>query len=63
MIHTKSQGHQPSGYRDEDFTMVFTIYGCGGHFGHVTKIFCKNFYKLIIRGLHIKLEFNWANDL
>ena len=29
--------------------MVFTIYGHGGHLGHVTKIFCINFGLLIIR--------------
>ena len=39
MLQTKSQGHQPSAYGDEDFLMVFTIYGRGGHLGHVTKFF------------------------
>ena len=43
MLHTKSQGHWPSGSGGEDFLMVFTIYGRGGHLGHVTKIFCVNF--------------------
>ena len=62
MLHTKSQGHQPPG-SGEDFLMFFTIYGRGGHFGHVTKIFSINFGKLIIRSLHMKFEFNWANDL
>ena len=37
MLHTKSQGHRPSGSGEEDFWRVFTIYGRGGHLGHVTK--------------------------
>ena len=36
MLHTKSQGHWPSGSDEEDFERVFTIYGRGGHLGHVT---------------------------
>ena len=44
MLHTKSQGHRPSGSGVEDFLKVFTIYGRGGHLGHVTKIFFINFY-------------------
>ena len=40
MLHTKCQGHRPSGSGEEGFQMVSTIYGCGGHLGHVTKIFC-----------------------
>ena len=43
MLHTKSQGHQPSGSGEEIFYRVFTIYGRGGHLGHVTKIFCMHF--------------------
>ena len=43
MLHTKSQGHRPSGSGEEDFLRVFTIYGRGSHLGHVTKIFCINF--------------------
>ena len=35
MLHTKFQGHGPFGSGEEDF-LVFTIYGHGGHFGHVT---------------------------
>ena len=63
MLHTKSQGHRPSGSGEEDFKMFYSIYGPGGHLGHVTKIFCINFGKLIKRSLHIKFEFNWTNGL
>ena len=38
MLHTKFRGNWPTGSREEDFLSVFTIYGRGGHFGHVTKI-------------------------
>ena len=37
MLHTKSRGHRPSGSGEEDFERVFTIYGRGGHLGHVTR--------------------------
>ena len=39
MLHTKFQGHRPFGSREEDFLKVFTIYGHGGHLGHVTRTF------------------------
>ena len=35
MLHTKFQDHHTSGSDEEDFK-GFTIYGHGGHFGHVT---------------------------
>ena len=63
MLHTKSQGHWPSGSGEEDFLKVFTIYGHGGHLCHMTKIFCINFDYLIIRSLHMKFEFNCVNGL
>ena len=37
------------------------MYGHGGHLSHVTITFYINFGYLIIRSLHIKFEFNWAN--
>ena len=43
MLHTKSQYHRPSG-SGEDIKMVFTIYGPGGHLGHLTKIFLQKFW-------------------
>ena len=36
------------------------MYGHGGHL-HVTITFCIIFGLLIIRSLHMKFEFNWAN--
>ena len=36
MLHTKFQGHRILGPGEEDCFKVVTIYGHGGHFGHVT---------------------------
>ena len=35
MLHTKFHGNRPAGSGEEDFLRVFTIYGRGGHLGHV----------------------------
>ena len=59
MLHTKSQGHRSSGSGEEDFLGVFSIYGRGGHLGHVTKTIRTNFCSPILRSLHMKYEFNW----
>ena len=62
MLHTKSQGHRPSGSGEEDFWRVFTIYGRGGHLGHVTRTIWTNFRSPILRSLHMKYEFNWPSS-
>ena len=41
--------------------MVFTIYGHGGHLGHVTRTIWINFHSPILRSLHMKFEFNWPS--
>ena len=41
--------------------MVFTIYGHGGHLGHVTRTIWTNFRSPILRSLHMKFEFNWPS--
>ena len=38
MLHTKFHGNRSAGSGEEDFWRVFTIYGHGGHLGHVTWI-------------------------
>ena len=43
MLHTKFRGNRPAGSGEEDFRRVFTIYGRGGHLGHVTSIILKMF--------------------
>ena len=42
MLHAKSQDHRTSG-SGKDFLKVFTIYGRGGHLGHVTWAIYINF--------------------
>ena len=37
MLHTKFHENWPAG-SEEDFRVFFTIYGHGGHLGHVTRI-------------------------
>ena len=61
MLHTKSQGHWPFGSREDDIYRVLTIYGHGGHLGHVTSTIGKNFGQPVIRNLHMKFEFKWPS--
>ena len=54
MLHTKFRGNLPAGSREEDFYRVFTIYGRGGHFGHVTSIMSSGFQFLVPESFHKK---------
>ena len=36
MIHGKFHDHRTSGSEEEDYFNILTIYGHGGHLGHVT---------------------------
>ena len=47
MLHTKFRGNRPAGSGEEDFLRVFTIYGRGGHLGHVTSIISLDFNFLV----------------
>ena len=75
MLHTKFRGNRPGG-SEEDFGRVFTIYGCGGHLGHVTsiinQIFISLYLKAFIQNLiqigtvvseKIQFEFLYVHDL
>ena len=57
MIDTKFRGNPPAGSGEEDFCRVFTIYGRGGHLGHVTQMprIIRSPYQ---RRLHIKFGFD-----
>ena len=46
MLHTKFCGNRSAG-SGEDFQRVFTIYGPGGHLGHVTSIISSDFHFLV----------------
>ena len=54
MLHTKFHGNQPAGSGEEDFKRLFTIYGHGGHLGHVTSIMSSDFYSLVLESFHTK---------
>ena len=54
MLHTKFRENRPAGSGEEDFLRVFTIYGHGGHLGHVTSIMSSDFHFLVHESLHTK---------
>ena len=54
MLYNKLRGNRPSGSGEEDFLRVFTIYGCGGHLGHVTSIMLADFHFLVPESFHTK---------
>ena len=54
MLHTKFRGNRPAGSGEEDFKGFVTIYGHGGHHGHVTSIMSSNFYFLETESSHKK---------
>ena len=61
MLHAKFQDHRTSGYGEEDFFRVSTIYGHGGHLGHVTWTIYINFRSPFPRRLQIKFGFDWSS--
>ena len=58
MLHTKCRENRPAGSGEEDFLRVFTIYGRGGHLGHVTKMPRTKYRPPYPRRLHIKFGFD-----
>ena len=55
MLHTKFRGNWPAGSGEEDFLRIFTIYGRGGHLGHVTSsIMSSDFHCLVPERFHTK---------
>ena len=61
MLHIKFSGNRSAGSAEEDFRRVFTIYGRGGHLGHVTKISQIKFQCHYPRRLHIKFQLDWPS--
>ena len=55
MLHTKFGGNRHAGSGKENFLRVFTIYGHGGHLGHVTSIKSINFHFHLPKTLHKNL--------
>ena len=56
MLHTRFRENWPAS-SVEDFSRVYTIYGRGGHLGHVTQMPRTNFRSPYPRRLHIKFGF------
>ena len=54
MLRTKFCGNQPAGSGEKDFKRGFTIYGHGGHLGHVTSIMSSDFHFLVLESFHTK---------
>ena len=52
MLHTKFRGNRPADSGEEDFLRGFTIYGHGGHLGHVTSIMSSDFHFLVPESFH-----------
>ena len=48
---------------EEDFSRVFTIYGHGGHLGHVTSIMSSDFHFLVPESFHKKIDYDWQSSL
>ena len=61
MLHTMFRGNRPTGSGEEDFLKVSTIYGHGGHLGHVTWTIYTNFRSPFPMRLHIKFGFDWPS--
>ena len=54
MLNTKFCGNRPAGSTEEDFQMIFTIYGHVGHLGHVTSVMLSDFHFLVPESFHTK---------
>ena len=55
MLHTKFRGNRPTGSGEKNFKGFFTIYGRGGHLGHVTSIILIKFHFLYLKAYIQKL--------
>ena len=62
MLYTKFHGNRPPGSGEEDFWRVFTIYGRGGHLGHVTSIMSSDFHFHIPESFHKKFGSEWLSS-
>ena len=63
MLHTKFRGNRPAGsglVLRRRFLNCFTIYGRGGHLGHVTSIMSSDFHFLETESFHKKIWFRSA---
>ena len=62
MLHTKFHENRPAGSGEKDFWVVFTIYGRGGHLGHVTWISRSNLKSPLPMDAPHKFHFDWPSS-
>ena len=62
MLHAKFQDLRTFGSGVEDILRFFTIYGHGGHLGHVSWTIYINFRSPFPRRFHIKFGFDWPSS-
>ena len=62
MLHTKFPRNRPVSSGEEEFCRVFTIYGRGGHLGHVTSIMSSDFHFLVPKSFHTKFSSEWPSS-
>ena len=62
MLHTNIRENRPAGSGEEDFLRVFTIYGQGGHLGHVTSIMLSDFHFLVPGSFLTKFSSEWPSS-
>ena len=62
MLHSKFRENLPASSGEEDFLRVFTIYGHGGHLGHVTRIMSSDFHFLVTESFHTKFGSEWPSS-
>ena len=60
-VHIKFRENRLASSGEEDFLVVFTIYGRGGHLGHVTQILRSNFRSLL--RLHFTIRFSIGDNV
>ena len=61
ILHAKFRWNRFTGSGEEDILRVFTIYGHGGHLGHVTWIIYIHIGSHFLKMLHIKFGFDWPS--
>ena len=62
MLHTTFRENRPAGSGEEDFLRNFTIYGHGGHLGHMTSIVSSDFHFLVPESFHAKFSSEWPSS-
>ena len=56
------RGNRPAGSEEKEFWRVFSIYGHGGHLGHVTSIMSSDFHFLVPESFHTKFGLKWLSS-